>query len=542
MTGTHNALPRAGVILAFTYFLALAFAAVYIANRSYAPWPDEMWSYPDSVAMYRGNASEGIRSFPLFGRYFLYLSGEYQGSYKTYLHLIFLIITGGAGEHQRYINALLYVGVGLSTAWALWPIARGWLCAIPVLILASEPNYVTFMPSDYGPFLLQNLFTVLAFGFLLRAWHTRRPGYLAGALACASAIAGDKLTGIPVAAGIIAVCGYLALKRREALISPRLVGVYLIALLVPVLPFVVFFARGGFASTLRKIGGDTLLVRLENMERELHGMISGNYSYLFADIYEAVARIGVPHYFLGIGAVALVMICACALDPKARRSPAALALTLLAAIFAIAVVLFLCVPGLGRPWNYLIFCPIMFMAMATVVVWAIDYARSIDRAAPRLAVLGALLLAAANLLIAQYNVVGQLAYQTRHSGKALESMAIYPLIAKLEELGVTTAICIDYGPCPSIHLLTGGRISVVRREDSPNFDNEPLGELLRQPNSALVVRQVFGLRNRNYARWIQLGASWFFSAPLSERKLPPVDVVQMERLGDTRFTLVLARH
>ena len=73
--------------------------------------------------------------------------------------------------------------------------------------------------------------------------------------------------------------------------------------------------------------------------------------------------------------------------------------------------------------------------------------------------LGALALLALNVAIAQANVLRMLVFQSTHRGSDIASMAIYPLIDALKARGVRTVVCMDYGPCQSIYILTaGGRL------------------------------------------------------------------------------------
>lgn len=184
----------------------MAAAATAIAIASYAPWPDEMWGYTQGVALYRGETPDTMTTLRLFGHAFPMLTGEYQGAFKSYLHAAFLLATGGAASWQRWLNFGLFAAVALAMAWAIRPVARGWLAAVPALAAVCDPNYVAFVPSDMGPFLLQNLFTALAIGFMLRGAFGGETRHMIAALAFCGAIAGDKLTGIPVAAGIGAAC------------------------------------------------------------------------------------------------------------------------------------------------------------------------------------------------------------------------------------------------------------------------------------------------------------------------------------------------
>lgn len=532
---------RAASIVLFLYCVALGVAAVHIANGSYAPWPDEMWGYNLSVNVYRNEAPNSILTACVNQRCFPYISGNYQGIFKGYLHLLFLLVTGGAAEFQRYISFVLFAALGLAMGWAIRPVARSWMAAIPMVIAASDLNYIAFMPSDQGPFLLQNLFTALGFGFLLRAALSGRTRDLVAALLFSSAIVGDKLTGLPVAVAIIAMCGLVTLRWRHMLTRDRLL-VYLAALALPVLPYVVFIARGGLSSMLGMIGStpDTLGERIARLAEFFGQIVGGSYSYLLSSVYRTGPFFGFAHCHLAVMALALIMVCACLVDVRSRQIVAARALLFLLAITAITAALFVCIPGLGRPWNYLVFNPLIYLAMALVIVWTVERVQSV---APRARYAFSVCLCAVlliNLAIAQTNVIRELAYQATHRGKDLTSMAIYPLMSELKARGIDRVVCLDYGPCWQIYILTAGRIAIDDFAFSSDFDREPLPRVLRRRNTALLLRTIRDVEDPSWSARLQAGTIWFENPNRqAQEQFPVFDRVPLPRIDDTQYTLVL---
>lgn len=515
-------------IIALGYFVAVGAASVHIAISSYAPWPDEMWGYHLSVGVYRGEPIRNVLTFPLFGLELPYVSGNYQGAYRTYLHLAFLALTGGAAEYQRYINLVLWLATGLAMAWAIKPVARGWLCAIPLLIAVSDPNYIVFMQTDMGPFLFQNLFTALSFGFLLRAVFGGGPREIALSLFFASAIVGDKLTGMPIAGGIGVACAIVAIRRYATMLAPRWIAVFAVALIVPVIPNIVFVARAGLSAVTSAALPDTMAERIARTATELGHMLIGNYSYMLAAIYRADHDVGVAHYYFAVAALAVVMACAVALYRTERQAPQVRALALLIVIFAVGCVLFIQVPGLGRPWNYLVFNPLIYFGMSAIIAWAVVTATM------RRVTLALLIVALPiNFALAQCNVFRELAYQASHDGKELASMAVTPLIEKLRQIGARNVVCIDYGPCPSINLLTAGALPIDDYAFAPELDKAVIETSLRKPGSVLVLREISGITDPAWDARIQRGTKWFRGL----KDFPSVDVRLLEKIGDTQYTL-----
>jgi hypothetical protein len=526
--------------LALLYFVAMGAAAVHISILSYAPWPDEMWGYHMTVGVLHNETPRSVLTFPLFGHYLPYVSGNYQGALKLHLHLIFLALGGDAApEYHRYINLVLLIAVGLAMAWAIRPIAPSWLAAVPLLLAVSDPEYVVFLQTDMGPFLMQNLLTALSFGFLLRVCLGAGPRQLAAALFFASAIVGDKLTGIPVAIGLGLACAGVAIARRDTLLSPRWIAVYLIVPIIPVLPNIIYIWRAGLSAVTAALKHpDTLADRLHRIAVEIESTSSGAYSYMLDAIYRVPTAIGIPHYYFAIASLTVVMVSACAFAASARRTPPASAAMLLVLIVAGAVPVFLSVEGLGRPWHFLIFNPLVYMTMAAIVAWGVCYGLSAGNTVVRHAVAVCLAALVVNFGLAQYNVISLLSFQARHQGKELASLAVYPLLEKLRALGVKTAVCIDYSPCASVYILTSGAIKIADLAYSADFDKEPLDALLRKPDTVLVLREISGIENRAWDERIQKGTTWFRSDPAKRRSLPPLETLPLERVGDTQYTLL----
>jgi hypothetical protein len=529
---------KAVFAVSLIYFIAIGAASVGISIASYAPWPDEMWAYHMSVGVLYDEAPQSVLTFPLFGHYLPYVSGNYQGAYKLYLHLLFLAIGGEAvAEYYRYINLALLVAVGLSMVWALRPIAGRWLAAIPLLLAISDPQYVTFIQTDMGPFLIQNVFTALSFGFLLRVYLGAGPRQLVAALFFASAVVSDKLTGIPVAVGLGVACLVIALRRRDTLLAPRWLAAYSIALILPILTNVIYILRAGISAvTSAMTGREAFAERVWAAIEHFAYTLSGAYSYMLATIYRAPTTIGVPHDYFAVGPLALVMAAVCTLSASARRSPQARATLLLFGVFVVTLTAFLSVQGLTQAWHYLIFNPLVYMTMAAIVGWAACYGSLAGSRLVRRTVAIGLAALALNFAIAQYNVVSLLLFQASHRGTELASTAIYPLIDKLKALGVRTVVCLDYSPCASVLVLTAGAIKVVDFAYSADFEKEPLETTLQRPNTVLLLRQIYGIEDPAWADRIQKGTRWFLGA--GHKSLPPVQMLPLDRVDDTQYTIV----
>jgi hypothetical protein len=240
-------------------------------------------------------------------------------------------------------------------------------------------------------------------------------------------------------------------------------------------------------------------------------------------------------YSFAVAALVLIMIVACARDVRLRRSATAYAAALLILVVAVTAVVFVLVPGLGRPWNFLIFNPVIYLAIGAVVAWAADDALTLGSDALRRVALGALALLALNVAIAQANVLRMLAFQSTHRGSDIASMAIYPLIDALKARGVRTVVCMDYGPCQSIYILTAGGIAIDGREFSRDFDAEPFADLLNRPGAVMLFRRVFDVKDANWAKRISAGTTWFEER--GRDRLPPLDIVVLPRVDDTQYAI-----
>jgi hypothetical protein len=529
---------RASIPLALLYLVTIGAVSICIAIRSYAPYSDEMWGYDLAIRVFRGEAPQNALTFPLFGHHFPYVTGGYQGAFKSYLYLLFLAIGGeGAAEYHRWMNLALSVAVGLAMVWAIRPVAPPWVAALPLLLAVSDPNYVMFSQSDHGPFLFQNLFTALSFGFLLRVALGAGPRHLAAALFFASAVVGDKLTGIPVAVGLGIACLCVSIARRGVLLKPAWMTVYLIVLIVPVLPNIIYLWRAGLYGVTSAMGDiDPLAERIRRVRIELGYALSGSYSYMLSPSFRASMEVGISHYHFAVAALGVMMAACCTFIPEARRTGAATAALLLVISILTALAAFLGVQGLGRPWHCLIFNPLISLTMTAILAWAACYALRSRAVLVRRAAIAAIALLPLNFALAQYNVFSLLSFEASHRGKELASMAIYPLVDKLKELGVKTAVCMDYSLCTSVFVFTAGAIEMVELVYSPDLDKQPLEALMRRPGTVLLLRDISGMQQRSWEEFVHRGTKSFLDSHSPLKRL--LRLTPLPRVDDTQYTIV----
>jgi hypothetical protein len=446
------------------------------------------------------------------------VSGNYQGALKLYLYLAYLGLTGEAVVYQRLINAVMFLGVCASLCWALIPVVtRRWLLALLPLLAVSDPNYVIFMETDYGPFLLQNTFTALSFGFLLRAALNESPRALMLALLFASMVVADKLTGIPVAVALGITCLLVALRKwRVMLLQPRWLAGYTIVLVVPLIPTLIYILRAGgglSAVTVSMTSVETLGFR--------------NDAYMLQWIYRAPTSMGVAHYWI----VFAVLAVAAALLAVRKGGRSAYALALLLIVFAVTALVFVLIPGLVSPWHYLIFNPLIYLGFALVVFVVVENVKA------RAVLAAVVVLVCANIAVAHSNVIRVLAFQNANEGKEFSSMAIYPLIEQLAQRGIKDVACLDYGPCSAIYILTVGRIMVHDYWFTEDLSQAKIDVPLSKPRAALILRDIEGMKDKYWEYRLRRGTWWFRSE--GQAYLPPLKIDWLDPVGDTRYGIAV---
>ena len=432
-------------------------ASAAIQTTGYALWHDELWNHPAAVSLLRGKSWQPAWEVSILGLPLPLVSGPYQGSIKTFALVPFLAALGTSPGVLRGVHCAFGMLYLAALYWALRGVlsrrAAAWVFLLPL----ADPNLTMFVPSDMGPFLLQNTFLAVALGALLRLEQYPRRRWLLLALGGASMALADKLTSAPV----VAVVVILALARGVRTLgwsAPRW-GLAAAVACLPMLPHAAYFARAGFAELEANVGGglaqrSPYTDRLRNRFREFNGFIAAG-----SHIPQALTSEPVPRHRpllvpLGLLLGVLGGLAASARPREGRATGvSALALPLSFAAFA-------AVPGLERPWHYLVLHPPLVISAFLGFACLAELARGRRGLAPALP-------AALTLLVAGAGAVGMarsmelLSFVAARRGAHMYSPGLYHLHQELASLAPQRLVCLNYSLCNPLYVLTSGRVEVI---------------------------------------------------------------------------------
>lgn len=514
-------------LLCATVLLAIA---CVVAARHIAPHHDELWNHPQALALARGESLHLDGDLTLFGRHFPWVSGPYQGAFKTWLLAPLLRLFGTSPLALRAIDGGLAVLFLLALYWAaraaLTPLQSAPLLLLPLL----DPELLLFVPSDQGPFLLQCTLLTVALGALLRAWlRNARRWLLLGVLA-ASATAGDKLTAAPVvlAWGVVAV---LALRGKLlGWLRSRWALWLLLVGALPAAPFAVYFACRGFGllrtmttATSRLSWHGKLLIDLQHM------LYSGNgaeWNRMLVGVGTAPWTSYGWRHLVGPALLGGLLVLLRRRDDRSRatalHTAMALASLLLYAAFA----------GLTRPWHYLVLLPPLALATAHALV-LLGTVRGL-RWLPTVSLVAASVVGGANAWT-------QLSAQAEHRGALLSSPGLYGLSAELERRGIRAVSSISYSLWRPLYVLHGGRL-IAEDLEGADFGSPATAGYLRQrlatANCGVVYRRSTFAWDKDWVAWLNRGAEWFERTFADE---PGLDRVRIPDGRGTEFVLVVRR-
>lgn len=164
------------------------------------------------------------------------------------------------------------------------------------------------------------------------------------------------------------------------------------------------------------------------------------------------------------------------------------AVSLLLAVAGMAAV-----PGLNRPWHYLMLHPFLvvaaFFGFSALTGWLGERGRIAKGAVIALAV--AVALAAAR---EGARTVELLSFLRRHRGAHMYSPGLYELHRYLQRLAPQRLICLKYSLCNPLSVLAGGRVERVDLTWTELSDatEQFVRYLLSLPGTVVVYRQVSG--------------------------------------------------
>lgn len=514
-----------------TLFFAFAGSLVLVTSAviqivSFAVYHDELWNHPAALSLLAGKSWQRRWEIHLLGVHLPLVSGPYQGSLKSYLLAPLLAIFGTSPAALRGIHCLFGLAYLVGLYWALKPAITSRIAGLVFLLPLVDPNLTSFVPTDQGPFLLQNVLLALAFGCFLRLHLLQAPVWLFTGLALTSLALADKLTGAPVVAPLYLFLLFWAARNK----LPSVKGVLLIitAGLTPLLPHAIYFWREGFDELRGNVGGDISAGWQVSYPERFTKTVSDLVNNFGSGPHMPLAITGVapPKTFpllVVLGVIVIALGTLLAIRDNERKGRTSLWACLW---FVLALLSFAAVPGLHRPWHYLALHPPLVTATFLSGYTVFSYHASTARRFLQAAFLPLLVVAAGLGVKQTHNVLRHFAM---HPAIYIASPGLYQLYFTLTQMDIRQVVCLNYSLCNPLFVLFGGRVDVV------DFTWAPLSEqtrvrfesLLSQPRSVGVYRTIakpFHPWEEAHVQWLNRVSNWLLPQLAQHKKLHPTTV------------------
>jgi 4-amino-4-deoxy-L-arabinose transferase-like glycosyltransferase len=393
--------------------------------------------------------------------------------------------------------AALRVPVLLAGAASLWlfflllfRIAGERAAVIGCILLAADSTYLLTATFDWGPVALQHLLCVGGLLLVVRFHRTRGWGALAGGFFLFGLAMWDKSLAVWLLSGF-AVGGILTVRRQifDA-ITPRRLGVALLAFALGALPLVVYNVDNRFATFHGNFHYDThdLPVKVRLLAMTLSG--SGLLGWLVADDWQtphphapqgllpnASARVssltGRPERNLMLYGFILALLLAPFATSRGRRA-------ILFALIAMAVGWIQMAVNSntgGSVHHTILLWPLPYMVIAIAFA---DASRRLGRAGiSALAVVSAVLFVSGALVTNEYY-----ARALRNGSPAGWTDAIFGLSDYLKGVPASYVYCVDWGMGDNLRLLNRGKLPL--REGADQVSKPELSEDDRRIAAAIV--------------------------------------------------------
>ncbi|MCB9887539.1 MAG: hypothetical protein H6838_18760 [Planctomycetes bacterium] len=497
------------LLLGVVFGIGMLARSTFVQTEHVAVYHDELWNLPAAVGLLEQDRLVPEQEVRVFGLRLPLVTGPYQGAIKSYLAAPVLALFGGAPWVLRGGNLGLAIVYLLSLFWALRAATGPRVAAAVFLLPLLDPNFLLFVPTDQGPFLLQNTLLAVAIGAVLRAYASRQRGHLLLAMVAASAALADKLTGAPcVAALMVTAAWWLWPALRHELGSRR--GAALAALTaLPLLPTAIYFARNGLGPLRQMTGIESAatapyLQRWWENARELVRQVGD--PYMARALTETRFDGGGLSWFVVVGLLVWGAALVLAAWPG-RREPARERGLFLPLLLLVTFCAFTAVPGLQRPWHFLMLQPVLVLAVFA----------SADRLLRRFAALRLLRPIAALVLVA---VAGQGAWiglrATQHlagnRGVNLGSTSLYDVLEFLHGRGCSRVVGLSYSIANPLYVLSMGRIEPIDAAfgDFSAAATPALLQQLQVSGTCLVHRRCCATAQTKgeHLAWLNAGSDW----------------------------------
>ena len=498
--------------------IALSYAYV-VQTQHIAVYHDELWNYPAAVALMRGESWLAHQEFSFFGYPVPLVSGPYQGALKSWFLAPILGSCGTSPFVLRGVNCVLGFAYLLSLFWALKGIVYRPLALSVFALPIVDPNFLFFVPTDTGPFLLQIIFMSLAIGAFNRAYLYKDGSFLLLATAMASLTLADKLTSLPfVLVFFPLVAVWLWPYRGQLLTLPRLCLLFLVSLL-PLLPHSLYFFQHGFHDLFMMTTVDA--GSIPPFSLRLQNIISGFFEYFFegsALIHSFLAPPSVPTVRSGLAMLGAILLLCCPLlfavvraqmagRTQARESWKCLLFS--PCLFVGTLLAMPLFPGLFRPWHFFVLHPAFILSTVSLLAFVMEALNVKFQRWFLVLASGilAFLLVQSSLVSSRFFSLAQ-----EQQGVNLTSLALYDLADVLQSQGTKKIVCLSYSLCNPLYVLSGGQLQIVDASwgDFSNDNTENFEQWLQQPDTVLIYRHAVrtpGMQE-SYHEWLNRGSSW----------------------------------
>lgn len=226
-------------------FLQLVAAALLLAATM--PWVgqlgleyDEAHFLPLAVELAFGGEQRLERpwGFTVAGRAIPFVTMPYVGTLDSFLYAVAYRIWGTSVEVSRGVNLALTFLIG-ALGYGFLKRAQDWRAgALLWVLLLADVEWVLHAPTNFGPFLLQQLLLVAALCCLQEWWGNQRTGWLVSAFALLALAFHEKFTFLWVVSSL--GVGLLVWEWQRMRGSWRGYGLGVLAALVVVSPLLYF--------------------------------------------------------------------------------------------------------------------------------------------------------------------------------------------------------------------------------------------------------------------------------------------------------------
>ncbi len=476
----------------------LVYAAQVVAANM-ALYHDAVWDFGPAVGLIRGDSLTSSQEVRIFGHPVPIMSSPYSGAYKIWALAPLIKILGTSPRTIVTLNALFGLLYLLALYWALRPlVGPGWAAAAFVVPFV-DTNLLLTVPVDVGITLTQYIFISLSFGAFARYLRDPQPKHYRMIWFLGGCILAQKLTALPVVAGIMIATVAVSFRQFVAIVRaqgiPRAVGAWIglpaALVAIPVLPDIYYFYRNGFADLFSSTAAawEPFTKATAFNFKFFISMFDGWdwYSRIIADTGPELAQKPILAVF-GLSAMAC-FLALCAVSSRKRRD-AADGLILTCAV-AIGFLLYPAFRGLNRPWHLYVLAPGFYccaiVSLRHLANWAGEkggFAVAV-RVGLSLVGVGCLLMSSAHsrTLIKEIE---------KRKGECIASPIFYEMYGRMRASHVDFVYAVNYSLGYPVYVLSEGTIQVDDLAWTP-LTPEKTGEMLRRikgdPDAVIAYRQ-----------------------------------------------------